>query len=217
MEEFIIFVGVPILILGFVFLSLHLDKKRTEDLKALASKIGYRFSEESWSILQRFFSTMPLFDKGRSRRSKNLLTKGIGDATLYLFDYQYSTGRGKSRKTRRYTIAGITSLERKVPDFILHQENFLHTLGSFVGYSDIDFSNHPEFSSRFFLRGANEEQVRRFFDRSLIQRLEYRSRLNIQASGGALIYYRKEGLLAVKEVPTFLKEAEEFWGLFRML
>lgn len=55
MEEFIIFVGVPILILGFVFLSLHLDKKRTEDLKALASKISYRFSEESWSILQRFF------------------------------------------------------------------------------------------------------------------------------------------------------------------
>ena len=72
---------------------------------------------------------------------------------IAVFDYQYVTGYGKSRKrTVCSTVACLRSDGPPLPGFTLRPEGTWDKISSWFGGADIDFDTHPKFSRSFVLR-----------------------------------------------------------------
>jgi hypothetical protein len=103
-----------------------------------------------------------------------------------------------------------------LPGFILRPENLFDKLGSLIGYKDINFENQPDFSARYRLTGANEEEIRRLFTDQAIsfyQGLEGKT-VCTEAGGSRLIYYRQGMRAKPEDVRAFLEEARMIFGMF---
>ena len=78
------------------------------------------------------------------------------------------------------------------------------------GSKDIDFTHHPEFSKKYFLRGEDDEAIRRFFRKGVIQFLENREEIHIECHKNKLLFYKKRELLTPAEIDYIEKFAEDF-------
>ena len=105
---------------------------------------------------------------GRKKKLFNLIIAATPELTLFLFDYSYITGHGKNKRVRRQSVAAVESADLSLPEFHLRPERRLDAIGSLLGRQDIDFDDHPEFSSAFVLKSDVEQQTRDFFDQELL-------------------------------------------------
>ena len=77
-----------------------------------------------------------------------------------------------------------------LPVFTLEKEVFFDKIMEWSGFDDIDFDNHPEFSKKFLLKGVKEDNVREFFNESLIKMIEDEPNYHIESNGKSMIIYR---------------------------
>ena len=99
-----------------------------------------------------------------------------------------------------------------LPEFELRPEHFFHKIGQALGYSDIDFETHPEFSRRYLLRGPDEAAIRDFFQPELLSFFESNQGVSLEASGDRLIYYRARKRIKPEEVRAFMEEGFRVYG-----
>ena len=102
-----------------------------------------------------------------------------------------------------------------LPQFALRPEHLFHKIGQVMGYQDIDFDSHPEFSKRYLLRGADEEAVRRAFGSGVLSYFEQQTKISCEADRGQLIFYRPRKRVAAEEVDGFVKEGVQVLALLR--
>lgn len=214
--EAAITIGIFLLIGGgitaVVLISLHLDKKRRERLANVAQEMGLTFlpegSDELWQRLSLFY----LFNLGRARKMTNLVHGDAGDVKLAIFDYQYTTGSGKNTHTAKMTIVAIESAELNCPPFSLRPENIFDKLGGALGFQDIDFASHPNFSKMFVLKSPNEEQVRQFMKPALLEYFESQPGISLEANQGMLFFYRGSRRAKPEELKDLFAKAYEAYG-----
>ena len=84
--------GVIVLVGFLIWLFLHLEKKRTAALQAIAEELGLHFSATQSEDLSARMQKFPLFNKGRGRKIRNVMSTETDLARLTIFDYQYTTG-----------------------------------------------------------------------------------------------------------------------------
>ncbi|MCP4775559.1 MAG: hypothetical protein GY880_15100, partial [Planctomycetaceae bacterium] len=147
----VMFGGSIALVGGIIFLVRYAAKKRKEALMALATEMGLQFSAVQDEDLLGKMKMFSLFNRGRARKMRNVMTTETDVARLSIFDYQYTTGGGESSHTYRQTVVALESEALVMPVFSLRPEGFFHKLGAAIGMQDIDFENHPEFSDSFVL------------------------------------------------------------------
>ena len=182
-------VGV-LLIVGVIVLLVHLsEKKRTEDLRSLASQLGLQFQLKDEQLLNKL-KAFELFNKGHSRKMKNVMRAETEAARLSIFDYNYTTGGGKNSRTHRHTIVAMESDSLQLPNFSLRPEGFFDKIGATLGFQDIDFDEHPEFSRMFVLKGRDETMIRQFFDVELLDHFSHQKKARVEAQPGLFIYLR---------------------------
>jgi len=75
------------------------EKQRREDLRAVASRLGFEFWPESQPQFVGRLADLQLFSHGHSRKAWNVMNGRAGDVKVLLFDYKYVTGGGKSSHT----------------------------------------------------------------------------------------------------------------------
>lgn len=63
-------------------------------------------------------------------------------------------------------------------------------IGAAIGFQDIDFDNHPEFSRSFVLKGENEQAIRHFFDTKMLELFAKRKKSCVESRPGVFIYLR---------------------------
>jgi len=133
----------------------------------------------------------------------------MADASGMLFDYQYTTGSGKSSSTHSQTVAAFHIPTARLPEFNCKPEHFFHKIADMFGFPDIDFQDHPIFSKAYHLSGTDETAVRTLFNSDTIQWLETHKEKhwNITGHQDWLILYRANKTLKPEEWPTFLLEA----------
>ena len=156
------------LITGIILLVRHQEKVRREALQEFADSLGLEFHAKGHSKIQSRIAGFKLFNQGDSRKMKNVICGETEVVNVAIFDYQYSTGAGNSRSTHSQTVVAMEARELEIPAFTMRPEHFFDRLGSMLGFQDIDFEDHPEFSKMFVLKGENETQIRDFFDRPLL-------------------------------------------------
>jgi len=134
---------------------------------------------------------LPEFGIGRKKQFSNWLVAETADVRLSVFDYRYTTGHGKSKRVRRETIAAVETAELRLPTFQLRPEGTFDRIGSMIGMQDIDFDDHPGFSKTFVLKSNDEQSIRGFLDRPLLDYFAERSDISFETSPGLFVYFRK--------------------------
>ncbi len=166
----------------------YLEKKRTEAMQEVAADIGLEFSATQDEELLAKMKVFSLFNKGHSRKMKNVMKAETAIANLSIFDYQYTTGGGKNSHTHRHTVVAMESPSLNLPSFSLRPEGFLHSIGAALGMQDIDFENHQRFSDSFVLQGEDEAAIRDFFNQDLLELFAQRMGVTVESSPGLFIY-----------------------------
>jgi hypothetical protein len=206
-------VAIVFFIGGGLIFSIIYEKRRKQKLKEIAEEMGLTFAPDGDPHLLTRFSDFKLFNVGRNRRMRNLIQGDSSEVKLAIFEYKYTTGSGKSSKTRQQSVVSLHSPDLVCPDFTIRPEGFLARIGSALGFQDIDFDDHPEFSNKFVLQGSNEQQLREYFNQETLDFFTARPDICVEAQSGTLFYYRVNKRINPHQVKENLGEAYEIFGM----
>ncbi|MEO2016513.1 MAG: hypothetical protein ABGZ53_19315 [Fuerstiella sp.] len=182
--------GVIALVAGIILTVRHFEKKRTAALDVIAAEIGLAFSAAQDDELLARVQVFSLFNKGHSRKMRNVMKAETDSATLAIFDYQYTTGSGKHQQCHSQTVVSMESNSLSLPNFTLWPEGLLAKLGAMMGAQDIDFDEHPEFSKSFVLKGDDVPAIRDFFDVEKLDFFTERKGAYVETAPNHFIYFR---------------------------
>jgi hypothetical protein len=209
MDPLWIFFFVILAVIGIIgFVGWQMEKKRTQDLSTLSATLGMSFVAKSMAgnPLSLSAPALAFFKTGYGQRSRNHLQKTLIDQTqVHVFDYQYTTGSGKSRTVHQITVFAALHEDWRLPAFRLHPEiPIFHNIAKVFGMQDINFPTHPEFSRIYLLRGEQEDPIRRLFERGLLSFFERHPQWCVEAAGSLVILWRQDRRISPREVPGFL-------------
>ena len=211
--ETLIFIGFAgLIILLFSAYAYYSDKKRKEAVLAVATELGLEFFQDGSSELQDQLSAFKLFNSGRAKKLTKLIRGDSDEVRISIFDYQYTTGHGKQSKTHYQSVASLQSNALRITDFLIRPEGIWDKVGGAMGFQDIDFDSHPNFSKMFVLQGSNEEAVRAMFKPAILEYFEGKKGISVEAQPGTIIIYRPGRYVKPPEIKNFMGEAYEVYG-----
>ena len=207
-----VMVGVVLAILLVVH---HLEKKRSAALQAQAQGMNFTFEAKPDQGLLGALGGFHLFSQGHSKKVFNLMEGRSQDIDLRIFDYTYTVGGGKNSQTFKQTVALFQSDPLRLPGFALRPEHFFHKIGSAFGFKDIDFDEHPQFSSKYLLRGADEDAIRALFDDQIMGYYEAHEGLSTEGERDVLLFYRQSKRPKPEELHTFMEDGFAVFAIFK--
>jgi hypothetical protein len=198
--------------LGVVFLIVvtrRRERERTEALRRVAETAGLTFEPQGDLAAVRSRGDVPLFERGHSKRVKNLMSGRMGDTDLMVFDYQYTTGAGKSQNTSIQTVVILPATRRSLPDLQMAPENVITRMAEKFGYQDIDFESSPEFSRRYIVKGPDEAAIRDALYPNATSYFAAHEGWTVEARAAKVAIYRSGKRPKAEDVPSFIDEARE--------
>ncbi len=198
---------------GIVAGGIVVQRRRTQAMRAAAAALGLRF--EGWWPELRIakLGAHSLFCIVGRRRVQNAMTGSVRGVELAVFDYDYTVGAGKSRRTFAQTVCWLRIPDAQLPTFALRPEGVFDRVGAAFGAQDIDFETHPEFSRRHVLRGQDEPAVRRVFTPHVLTHFESRE-ASVEAFVDKLIVYDPDTYVAPTALAELVERALEIRELF---
>ncbi len=189
-----IILAVVIVILGGVMVfSIFLERKRTENIKALAGSLAMKYqAADSGNIVLKSCYASKLLNTGRRRKIYNILAKSEDGLDIIMFDYKYVTGTGKHQTTHKKFITLIRSKDIELPIFHMRPEGFGDKLSNLFGYKDIDFPNNVRFSDSYLLQGEDEDLVRKSFQFDILQFFENNKGWSVESTINEMILFRNK-------------------------
>ncbi len=178
--------------------------KRQVRLQKLSTILGWDYLPEPVSDsgdLEKFlfFKTKLINYQYNSLRSKNQRTS--------LFDLSYSEGVFIAKEDLEATFLKIKA-PKKLPVFVLDKENLISVFYSFSRSKDINFKQHPVFSSRFFLYGEDRRAIRALFSSSLISFFENQPTFHVESNGKSVLIKAGDRLASIEEIKKMMSFAE---------
>jgi hypothetical protein len=199
--------------LAAFILAYHFENKRKEAIKASARIIGFRYSDWDVADFTADLQSIPLRQQGRSNTiSLSLVGRYQGRETA-LFELSYVTGSGKRRTTHRYLCCAV-KVGRNFPKFKLRPEGWLDAIGEKLGFDDIDISSDPEFSKQFHLSGREAASLIQAFTPTIRRKLLELGKVEIEASGEMVVYYRKSQKIDPKNLSAILESYSQVLRIF---
>jgi hypothetical protein len=212
MEVVVIVLVVAGLITAIALIANYYEKQRTKKIEEIAGQLGLDFHVKDITNVVSRFTDLNLFRLGGAKRAANVLTGETDEVRISIFDYQYTVGSGKNQSTPKQTVTSLESPRLRCPTFSMRPENLFDKVGSVLGFQDIDFESHPEFSRAYVLKGENEAAIREFFTTGLLDFFAQRPGLSVEASNGRLICYRANKRVGAEEYQKLLAEAYQVFG-----
>ena len=212
MTGFLVFFGILAVIGIIVAIGVWMDRKRRDALRAVAEEMGLPFYPDGYDQALAGVAHFKLFNTGRAKKLTKVIVAESDGTALCIFDYQYTVGQGKHSKTHVQSVAAVRSDQLQVPDFALKNEGFFSKLGAMVGMQDIDFETHPAFSRMFLLTGSNEDAIRQLFRPELLEYLETKKGISIEAQVGGFVCYTPGSKVKPEAIKSFMTTAYEIYG-----
>jgi hypothetical protein len=101
-----------------------------------------------------------------------------------------------------------------LPGFELRPKNLFHKIRGVLGYQDINFDTHPDFSRYYLLRGMEVSAIRSIFSSTVLSFFEQNKGLCVEAQGKKLLCYRQLKRVKPHEIKLFFEEAYNILRLF---
>ena len=216
MEGLLVFLAIAgmIAFMGVMIYWSHVvQKKRTAGFEEQAQQLGLHFVDDPASQAYSQFDGFKLFNRGRSRKIRNLIEGDSGDVKISIFDYSFMTGSGKNKRSHNQTVIALQSHLLNCPEFSMRPEGFLDKIGGALGFQDINFDTHPEFSKLFVLKGPDETAIRSYFAPTVLEYFEGHAGNSLEGSGQTMFFYRSSVCRKPEELKDMLSEAYEAYGV----
>lgn len=221
----LIFIIVPIAIVGFIFLAIYSHKKekeRRERLRGFAERQGLYYDPDK---VRGFDSEHPQFSflrSGSNRYAHNILTGEWQGRQVTAFDYHYEThstdSKGNRRTTHHRFSAALVSSGFPLRSMTIRPEGIFDKMKAAFGWDDIDFES-AEFSKRFHVSSKDRRwaydvltpRTMEFLLGSPNRELYFEGYLLAVRSDRGLEPEEVEGLLTMADtvldgVPAFVRE-----------
>ncbi len=216
---------IPILIAGAVAFTVFSikrarDRARQKAMEQLALHLGMIFStDDSYGLLPQL-KGFELFRRerrwlGSAGRIKNVLRSTVGETEVFLFDYSYVVSTGKSARRITQTIFFANNKNWYLPNFRLKPENWYGKVLAAFDKSDINFSESPEFSNRFWLSGEFESLIRKKFSPTVQQFLVESPPAHLEGNNYYLLAYKPRKMLDAREAEVFFQHCCQLVKLFQ--
>jgi hypothetical protein len=208
-----LFIGVVLLIVGFgMFYSHFAAGKRRAALEELAGEMGLSWFESGTLEQISHHTGFNLFNQGRARKVNNVIEGVTDEVRICIFDYQFTTGSGKNQRTTKQTVASLSSSQLSCPEFSMRPEGIFDRVGGLLGFQDIDFDSHPDFSKSFVLKGPNEERIRAFFQPPVLEFFETQAGISVEGIGDSICLYRTGKTVSPEEIKDLLADTYRVFG-----
>jgi hypothetical protein len=210
----VIVLGLFVLVGVLMMATWKREQARTARFGDVALSMGLSFEPRGDLDQLRALADLPLYDRGHSRRARNVVSGRLHDDRVTLMDYRYTVGSGKHQKTHAQTVVVFPGAAHHLPDMQISPENFFHVIGQVFGYQDIDFESNPEFSKRYLVRGPDETAIRAALQPGALSLLASLSGWAIEVRSGSVGVYRPNERTDPDATAAFLDEAH---GILRGL
>jgi hypothetical protein len=185
----LLFFVVFVLVVAAVLVYQH---RREQQRKAIAARVaaasGLVYIDDGSFATNYEFE---LFLKGRSRHSRYVMRRR--DFADSVFDYRYTTGSGKNRRTWRFTCA-IVAVPFSAPRLEIGPEGFWSGLGRLIGVRDVEIES-PEFNDRYRVSCDDERFAVTLLDQRMITWM-----LSPESGSGSIRFeFLGTGLLCVSD------------------
>ncbi len=131
---------------------------------------------------------------GRAPLLTDLQCRKEEGTNLAVFDYQQEIAVGKTKYTKQETVVWLRRAGARLPEFAIRPgvESWINRdlFEVFTGSTDINFESHPDFSRHYFLRGDDEEAIRKLFHKGVLEFFEQQRELIVECCGNKLLLYR---------------------------
>ncbi len=186
--------------------------ERQLSLRQFASENEYTFFPQKVRSAMKY-KDFPIQKGSKILYEENILEKYLDQGRIGVSDVTLTEGVMQEQTDTHITLVMVTETEYAIPDFALEPEGLWTKLSELAGGKDIDFAHHPEFSKKYYLRGDDEESIRKFFTEATIQFLENREEMHIECHRNKLLFYKKRDLLTYSEIDYIERFAEDFLAL----
>ncbi len=183
-------------------------KRRAAQLKKVAFELGMEYEPVESYGMQRLLSDFHLCKHGMKKRILNLMQMRDGwqKTDARVFDYYYTVNTGNSSATFKTTVFFVQSKSLGLPQFLMKPENFFHHIASFLGFEDIDFEEHEQFSEQYYLKGPDESLIRHTFSKDVCRFFTVHKDWSLEGIGYYLIFYKKHKLLDPGQIKSFYRK-----------
>lgn len=168
LEVVLVILGIAVVI-AFVVVGAHLERKRREAFRQLAKELGLKFRTDDRSI-ERRYGFLDALSKGSKRKATICLSGTFGNYSVEAFEFHYETYSTDSKGNRtthhhytnHYVLEGGEhdsddhGTSFRYPELKIYPETFLSKIGQAMGYEDIDFES-IEFSKSFTVRSKDKK------------------------------------------------------------
>lgn len=190
------------------------DKLRIDQIKKIANLLKLSFSDEGNQSIIKGLSEFHLFSQGSSKKITNMIHGNYRNHEFALFDYEYVVKGKDSSSLYKQSVIWFHSENLRLPNFALRPENLFHKIGGVLGYQDIDFKSHPEFSKAFLLRGNDEPKIRDIFKNEVLNFFESLEEISVEGGDNQLILYRHQVRITPEELEQFMDEGFQVFEQF---
>jgi hypothetical protein len=201
-----------------VLLVIYTKKKAAERTRAMqqaAQQLGWTFTADAPLSMIAGLERHHLFSQGHSKKLFNMMYGTIDGGRASIFDYRFTIGYGKNQQTFTQSVVYFQSERLSLPSFSLRPEGFAQKLFSAFGYQDIDFGNRPTFSSKYLLRGPDEQAIRNTFNDTVLAYYEHNLKLYTDGDAGEIFFYRQGVRVEPHDVRALLDWGLNMLGLFQ--
>ncbi len=208
-------VGFAVIGVAIAVLVARHNRRRRQAWAEAALQLGLA-ERPPHELLDRFGSR-PFFQKGHGRKARALFHGTPWGPEVWLGDYEWVTGSGKSQSIHRVTFCLVDDPRLEVPHFVLTPEHpLLDRIATLFGMGDVDFEDDPEFSRAYRLTGADAAALRRRFTVEVRAQLLHRpERLRYLEGAGTTLLLHRNKLLDPATSYGLLREAQEIHAIFR--
>ena len=210
--------GIVLLVLTVVIamigVGVWVGRQRTKQMAAVAEAMNFAFMAHLLTAWLRRIAPFQLLALGRDQKASNALFGRVGDCEAIYFEYQYTTGSGKSSQTHKLSVVILPDGAAGSPNFQLTPRSFFDKFTGLFAAKGIELEDANEFNRRYKLVGRDEERLRKTFHPDLVDYLGRDGRWHIEVLNGQLLLHRQTQLKPDK-CPGMVTDALEVRDLLR--
>ena len=164
-----------------------LDDHRTDEIKSKAALLNMNYSEkDEYGILNQLKEFKLIKDHGGE--IYNVLSNHDPISKHYFFDYKYTVST----------------------------EEFYDKFLTWLGFPDINFESHTEFSHKYKLTGEYKDVIKYYFHKDILDLLSSHALFHMEGMNYYLILYHHNHLLPSKMIPSFVHLSTLIYELFKL-
>lgn len=182
---------------------------RQLELRNFAEREEYLFNPQRIKSAMKY-KDFPIQKGNRILYEENTLTKYSDHDRIDVSDITLTQGAMQEKEETVMTVIHVSEIDVAIPEFALEPEGLWSKLSELSGGRDLDFTEYPDFSKKYYLRSDMEESVRQFFTEPIIRFLENREEMHIECHRNKLLFYKKRDVLEPSEIDYVVQFAEDF-------